>query len=166
MTSYLNFFIEANICLLILGGFYFIVLNKERSFRWKRLYILSVLLLSISIPLIQFENPFGSPISLPVANDIQAMILPEIVISAESSVTPPSAFDLSRGKLLAYIYGSGIVIFTTLFLYQLLQIFRFYQVRKKDKSIQGNHILIPTNGQFPTFSFFNLLFFDNTVDLT
>ncbi|MEM8564874.1 MAG: TonB family protein [Bacteroidota bacterium] len=166
MNSYLNFFIEANICLLALGGFYFLVLNKERNFAWKRLYILSIVVLSILIPLLQFENPFGSQVSLPVANNIQSMILPEIIISAEGNVAEQRTFDLSRGEIIGYVYGSGILILATLFLYQLVQIFRFYQLRKKDKSVEGSHILIPTHGQLPTFSFFNLLFFDNTLDLT
>ncbi|MEM7110307.1 MAG: TonB family protein [Bacteroidota bacterium] len=166
MNSYINFFIEANLCLLVLGGFYLLALSKERNFIWRRFYILAIVFLSISVPLLQFESPFSSPVNITVADGLQAMILPEVVITAEGEAVAAQTSSFSRAELIGFVYTAGILIFTTLLIYQLFQIIRFYQLRKKERSIQDSHIIIPTHGQLPTFSFFNLLFFDNTIDLT
>ncbi|MEL7003615.1 MAG: M56 family metallopeptidase, partial [Bacteroidota bacterium] len=42
----------------------------------------------------------------------------------------------------------------------------FYKIRKTKIENKGTYLLVPTDGQLPTFSFFRLLFFDNSVGLT
>ncbi len=168
MNSFTNFFIEANICLLLLGGFYFLVLNREMHFSFKRFYILLILAISILIPFLRFDNPFSEENGIPFVGQLQTMVLPEIVINEANgpseTVIPTSGF--STALFVGALYVSGVLVLLTVLCFQCFQILKLYRVRKKERTTSGKYTFIPTYGQWPTFSFFNLLFFDNTLNLT
>lgn len=167
MNSYINYLLEANLCLLIFGLFYYLVLRNDTNFRFSRYYLVGSALLTLTIPLLHFENPFTGDNALPLINDLQAITLPELVISdGETAATMTSEVSWSWITIAGFAYLSIVIVMLTLFLYQLYQVYQF-RALKKDVTIKHEgHTLIPTDGQLPTFAFFNMLFFDNTAALS
>ncbi|ELR73504.1 TonB [Fulvivirga imtechensis AK7] len=167
MNSYINYILEANICLLVLGLFYYLVLKNDTHFRFSRYYLTGTALLALILPLLHFDNPFAGENAVPIVSDLQALTLPELVIGVQNNSTPEaSTSGISWIMWAGFGYLSVVIVLLTVFLYQLFQIFQFRQLKKKAITKTEGYLLIPTDGQLPTFSFFNMLFFDNTALLS
>lgn len=167
MNSYINYLLEANLCLLIFGLFYYLVLRNDTNFRFSRYYLVGSALLTLTIPLLHFENPFTGDNALPLINNLQAITLPELVISdGEISTIATNETLWSWPLIIGIAYLSMVLVMLTLFLYQLYQVYQFRALKKDVSLTHEGHTLIPTDGQLPTFAFFNMLFFDNTAALS
>lgn len=167
MNSYINYMLEANICLLIFGLFYYLVLRNDTNFKFSRYYLLGSALLTLIIPLLHFSNPFTGENTFPLVSNLQTITLPELVISNEVSTGSSAEASIwSLSLVITIVYISVMLIMLTVFLYQIYQIISFKRT-KSDAIIRGSkHLVIPTDGQLPTFAFFNMIFFDNTAPLS
>lgn len=162
MNSLLNFLIEANICLVIFGAIYYLLLRKETDFNFRRTYLLLTVVLTLSLPLLSFN--FFATTDLKVISDIPTTILPEFTVGEDSVVN-----ENTNSNIVGYIpifYGVIAFVVAQLFIFQLMQIAWFTFSNKTSIKKQGNTYLIYTNGTLPTFSFLSLLFFDNSVKLS
>ncbi|GAA0189756.1 M56 family metallopeptidase [Fulvivirga kasyanovii] len=169
MSSYINYLLEANICLLIFGLFYYLVLRNDTHFRFSRYYLLGSAALTLVIPLLHFNNPFTGDNAIPLVNDLQAITLPELIINLNTN--PATEINGEAGvwslpMIIALVYLGVILVMLTLFLYQVYQIISFKRLKKDVTVRHGDHMVIPTDGQLPTFAFFNMIFFDNTAPLS
>ena len=77
MIELFNYFIEANICLLLFGGFYYLFLRKESDLKFRRYFILSTTVLSFLAPFLKFGFTSGSEGTI---TKISTSILPELVV--------------------------------------------------------------------------------------
>ncbi|UII30881.1 TonB family protein [Fulvivirga ulvae] len=169
MSSYINYLLEANICLLIFGLFYYLVLRNDTHFRFSRYYLLGSAALTLVIPLLHFNNPFTGDNAIPLVNDLQAITLPELIINLDNSPateTNGEAGLWSLPMIISLVYVGVIIVMLTLFLYQVYQIISFKRLKKDETIRHSEHLVIPTDGQLPTFAFFNMIFFDNTAPLS
>jgi len=165
MSSFLNYLIEANLCLLVFGSFYYLVLRKETDFKFRRYYLLVVLMLSLIAPLLQMGNFNLMPTS--EISELPSLVLPEFTVGeGDLEVTEGSAYTSVFFEYLQLVYWIIAAIIAQLFLFQIMQLgwLTFSNKTKVKKS--GSVYIIYTNGSLPTFSFFNMLFFDNTIDLS
>lgn len=168
MNSIITYFIEANLCLLIFGLIYYLILRNDNQFHFVRYYLIAASVFAVIIPLIEFSPPFQG--AFPIS-DFQALVLPEIVIGSEkaSSTIISDSTGISTLNWILWcggLYLTGVIIFFTLFIYQIIQIIRFISLRRADIVNKNEYFFITTNGQFPTFSFLNILFFDNSESLS
>ncbi len=169
VNSYINFLLEANLCLLLLGSFYLLVLRKERHFKLKRYYLLAGTAMSILIPFLDLANPFPGEYGTSFFYPFQSMILPGVTIVGSASYWQElgqSTIAFSLNDVFITLYGLGILVLLATFLFQLYRLFTFYRLRKSLQIVCPGYILVPTDGKWPTFSFFKLLFFDNTLTLS
>ncbi|MBL6448989.1 TonB family protein [Fulvivirga sp. 29W222] len=170
MNSYINYLLEANLCLLIFGLFYYLVLRNDTHFKFSRYYLLGSALLTLIIPLLHFSNPFTGTNTIPLVNDLQAITLPELLVNLNPNDEQLSHNSLSGiwsfPLLISLVYLGVIVVMLTLFLHQVYQIINFRRLKKDVIIRQTKHLIIPTDGQLPTFAFFNMIFFDNTAPLS
>jgi len=161
MTSYINYFIEVNCCLLVVGLLYWLLLKNDSDIRFRRIFILSGVIISLIAPLLQLSNL--SLFESSTLSEIPTTILPELVIGQQSSDTQlPN--DGMRYVPMGYLVIS--IILLQVFLFQLMQVAWFTLSRKTQIKKEGYYYIIETNGTLPTFSFFNLLFFDNSIPLS
>ncbi|MEJ2006401.1 MAG: M56 family metallopeptidase, partial [Cyclobacteriaceae bacterium] len=161
MSDYLIYLFEANCALLLLGFFYYAFLKSENDFRRKRLYLLGSTLFALILPLLHldFFQDQGETIK-----GIQTMVLPEIVIGGgeiNEAETVKESFSW-----VGMAYWSGVVILFLWLMFQIGQVIWFFSANSGRIIRQDGHIIIRTNGTLPTFSFFNLLFFDDSIELT
>lgn len=161
MNSVYNYLLEANLCLLVFGAFYYIVLKHETHFLFLRYYLIGSALLAVSIPLLQINNPFAEESTV-----LQPISLPEFVpVNIEATEVSQDAISWSWPMVAIIIYGTITAIFLSLLCWQIYQIFRFRSSKRKAMDKKDGYVLILTDGQLPTFSFFNMLFLDNSVAL-
>lgn len=161
MNSYINYFLEANICLLVVGLLYWLLLKKDTDIKFRRIFILSGVLISLIAPLLQLSNLnlfSASPLA-----EIPTIMLPELVIG---DPIQQAGGEVQNINYLVTGYAVVSVIVLQFFIFQLMQVAWFAFSRKTNIKKEGYYYLIETNGTLPTFSFFNLLFFDNSIPLS
>lgn len=166
MKAYLlSYLFEASVCQTTFYLFYCLFLRKETSFSFNRIYLLLSVLLAVVIPFIE----------IPVRED--AVYLPYQTAIADitpfSGESPTYVFVKEASEIkhyenyldsIFYLYvfiGSLLLI---RFLCQLAQLLYFYINSFSVK--HPDYRLIHTNGKLPTFSFFRLLFWDNSKALS
>ena len=162
MTDYIPYLFEANCTLLLCGLFYFLFLKKETDFKGKRFYILGSALLSLIVPMLSLN--FLLPEDPTPIQGMQAWILPEIVIGGGGEAETIQATSTSP-SIYSMVYMVGAIILTGWFLFQIGQVIWFYTLNYHRKHRKEGYTLLETNGTLPTFSFFRVLFLDNSIKL-
>ena len=162
MNSIINFFAESLICFSLFYLFFLIIQKRETCFQYNRLYLLGTASFSIVIPLINIPLRSTSE-TIQTLTIEQVMYLPEITIGAESNAVISNNWGLI---LIISIYLAGLAFFLIRFLYELYKILRLiFRNKKQIEKISGNIRVIKTNGQLPTFSFLNFIFWNNMSTL-
>lgn len=158
MTNYL---FESTLIIILSYLVYKFILKGEKSFQFNRFYLISCLLLSLFIPLIEFNNPTISnliePLSVKEAsNDIQN----QYVMEGESthSIKAEDSFE----SYFFYFYLLGLSIMKLRF---LKNIFHLFLLIKRNEKANHDMKVVLLNTPTPTFSFFNYLFIDQSTDL-
>lgn len=153
----MKYLLEVSVCLTIFYGGYILLFRQETFFQRNRFYLLLTAVLSLFIPLIQFDF-FGENSSI--------LLQPLKTISNQSNQMigiVETSYSVSWYQVLLWLYGVGALFFTLRLGWSLFQIYRLIQNSKIE--IHRDYFLIPTQGKLPTFSFFKYLFWDNTVQL-
>ncbi len=175
----LNYFIFHAISLLILWAFYQVFLKKDTFFERNRRYMLASMVIAVLAPLLDISLFLGNA---PEILDLQTFVLPEISIGEAES----AGWDWY--KIITSIYGVGVAISLILFLVRigklLLLISQFQRlagtsstdnvnssktkVSPVGKDLEGalKNIKVIPNENASTFSFFNYLFWDSSLNLS
>ncbi len=165
MKEFLIYLFEANVALLMFGAFYYFVLRKDTHFAMRRLYILSMTLFSLILPLLHFSLSFDAGNKAAVKS-IQTLMLPEIVITAGSVQENAGLVESTTLGWVSILYIIGTAILGIWFFFQIGQVMWFFLNSRTRIERYRDHTLIYTNGTLPTFSFFRLLFLDNSIPLS
>lgn len=165
MSNHINYLLEVNFCLLVLFTVYYLFLRKETDFKFRRGYLLLTLLISFLAPLLKLGNL--SPIDTQSISTLPAFLLPELFVgNAPVNLATETTVTESGTSYFTIGYWVIAAILLQFFLFKLFQIAWFILSNKTSITKKGNVFFIETNGTLPTFSFFNVLFFDNSIDLT
>ena len=159
MNTVFIYLLEASICLGVFYLFYWMVLHRQPSFQYNRVYLLATSALGWVLPLLNV--PFGSVGNSPTAGKTAAYLL---LSPAEIGSATAPAIDLVFWA--GAIYGIGILISLALYGKQFYRLYRVVQTSPAQPVPHNRYRLLYTNGQFPTASFFRYLFWDNTQPLT
>jgi TonB family protein len=161
-TAIINFIFESGISLTIFTLIYLLFLRKETFFHLNRIYLLVSLAISFVLPLVHFRlmtSPTTNMIGEVVvtAPGYQNLLQTVTVYGSKFSVAVERAIQ-SIGWI-RLIYLAGIVIFTLLFLFRLVQI-TFLIFNNKTETINGLRI-VRIDKDITPFSFFNFVFINN-----
>ena len=159
MNAYLNFLLEASIGLCLFLVVYQLLLRKETSFRFNRMFLLAGLIASIIFPLIKL-NTANSPIpSLKFSVD-QTVTEADLVYSTEA--LPQHTW--TTWEILTVIYGLGLLLFFIVFTVRLSKM--FITLRRSTQYEANHHHIVELSDTSSPFSFFNYIFIGNTPPLT
>ena len=149
---------ELTIMLGGLYGYYRLSLANEKRLEINRLFLLGSVVLSLILPLFDFELQLGS--SAISTYSLQTVFLDSIEINAQTSS------ELNWGmNILIVLYSTGFIIAFIRFCTYLWQIMNFInRAGVGEKTAQ--YTLIYTNGKISTSSFFSYLLWDNTTSLS
>lgn len=147
MDNLLLYVIEANLSIALLFGVYYLVLRNSPYFGWNRFYLLAALILSISIPLIDFSQ-FNANILYVV--QLEALnVGAQLNSTVQETAIPPTHIFL-------YIY---LIISTLMILKMMWHLVRILQIRAKSKvEIHPTTATRVYINPFQNFSFFGWLF--------
>ncbi len=166
MNVILNYFIEANLGLVLFYAIYKLLLNEETSFSFNRTYLIGSILISLIFPLVTIGS--GSPLPT-MSAVIPPHYLPELVITAEgkaaTEVDAVATQTLSFWAIIKWVYLTGFAFLLLRFILQVGKL--VWRIQSHDfASIHGNGKIIETNTPHPTFSFFNYIFIGNLNELS
>jgi TonB family protein len=162
------YLLEVNSCLLAFYLFYYLFLRKEKFFGWNRLFIAGAVVLSLALPLIEIPLP-GRVSYLPESAELPVLTI-FAADEAEWLPTPVTAAATGQEQELTLtegiwcIYVSICLLLFGRLLWQVARLLHFGYTHTRAEHRQ--YRLIDTHGKLPTFSFFRMLFWDNSQQLS
>ncbi|NTV82908.1 MAG: hypothetical protein HGA23_01230, partial [Bacteroidales bacterium] len=149
MSEILFYLLHSAAILTVLYSVYWLFLRKDTFFHVNRFYLLSSILLSILVPLLDIRLLTGGPVS-PVV-----IMLDPVLITPEK-MEKVTTGHLSLFEIAGVIYLTGVFIFSLRLIVQLVQLFILVR-RNKITHQDGANLVFVDKGYSP-FSFFNLIF--------
>jgi len=160
MNDLLSFFIEANLYLVCFYLLYQLLLSRDRHFRFNRAFLLGGILSSLVLPIISFSISASSGST----NTFEGYImLPAITITTVQ--TESVGFLLKWWHIIGIIYFAGFLFYLFRLLWQMAHIFRYLPILNSTRDRKNGYTLVITQGEIPTCSFFQFLFWDKTANL-
>jgi TonB family protein len=152
MNALIVYIVASVVSLGVFYAAYIALLRKEPLFRFNRIYLLSVLLLSYLIPLITFLPDSFSliPIKTTGTGFINAITLSPVVITATAGKMA------SLPVLLTYIYLIGMAYFTFRLIIRILSIYNLG--KNSDRSDENESFILWSNDNIPPFSFLRTMY--------
>ncbi len=152
MTIFFIYLLKVIICSAVLTAYYFLCLRNKVFHQWNRFFLLLVVLLSLTVPLLQFTI-FHTPEeaqqgAIKLLNAVYAEGEPVVILSQKNS------FYLSDWPV--YLYGSVSLILLCGFLLSLIKIFRL--IRQNCAQEVQKILFINTEVTGTPFSFFHYIF--------
>jgi TonB family protein len=149
MTSFIVYLLQSAALLAVLYTVYWLFLRKDTFFHVNRFYLLSSLVLSLVIPLLDIQIVARGPVS-PVI-----IMLDPVLISSEK-IEKVASENLSWFEIASVVYLTGVFIFSLRLVIQLIQLAIIIS-RNKITRREGSNIVFVNRGYSP-FSFFNFIF--------
>ena len=146
----LDYLLKSGGCLLVLYLFYVLFLEKENMHVYKRVYLLSIIVVSFGIPFITFTN------YVEVVAQIQPMIASNLPM--ELPIIPQ---EEERGYLpivLWSIYGLGVLLFGLKFIKNSYEI--VHKIKSNPKERKGETTSVLLNDDIVPHTFFNFIFYN------
>ncbi len=162
MNAYINYFIEANIGLVVTILFYQLLLRGETHFNFKRTFLLIGIFASLLFPLVKIQTQ--ASVIPSISQVVPTYFLPELVIGESAQNTETSA-PINGWIIAEWMYLSVSILFLALLLFRIVRI--SYYLKKSPSVIrEGKFKIIESDHDFPTFSFFHYIFIGNTSAFT
>ena len=155
MNTFINYLIEANLGLVFFMLIYWLFLEKENQFAFKRGYLLSSIAFSLTFPLLHLNFTVSKELIPSIGQVVPAYWLPEIIVNG-SGPSRDTETIFSVWVLLEWIYLFVGLVFATLFVFQLLSILRLF-IRSEIYHWK-NCLISESEEDKPTFSFFKFIF--------
>src|SRR6478609_2363775 len=161
MNAYVNYFIEANLALMITLLFHEVVLKTETHFGFRRSFLLVGISASLLFPLIRIQTT--STVLPSIGEIMPTYFLPELVIG--NAPVNAATSSLSYWIIIKWIY-LGISLLLLIRLLIKLSRILFYLRTAPSAIHQGKFRIIESSNDLPTFSFFHYIFIGNTSTFT
>ena len=158
------FLLQASLLLIGLYGVFYLLLRKSTLFQWNRVVLLSIMLLTVLLPLLSWPSFFTIPaIEIPLGSGLQesavgkhfASSSPEPRLVQTVSSTPNSIISINWGSVLLIGYLIGVLITALRFGYQLLALIDM--IRRSSWKKIGPFYYNYTNQDTAPFSFFHFI---------
>ena len=159
MNALAIYLLEASICLGVFYLFYWMMLRRQPSFQYNRMYLLATSALGWVLPLL--EIPITSASDNSAAGRAAAYLL---LSPAEAGAT--QATSINALYWIGGLYGVGMLTMLIVYGKQFYRLHRVVQTSRRPVVPHPRYQLLYTDGKFPTASFFRYLFWDNTQLLT
>lgn len=145
----LMYLIKANVVLVVLFGFYQLISAGDTFFKWRRLSLLTIYMLSLLLPTIDLSVLVNE--TAPLGNILPRMVynLPEVMVKPARD-----AFDWQR--LAVWLYAVVALALLLRVLWQVVVVCRLAQ-RSERATLHGTAVCLLT-GDYSPFSFFRWIF--------
>lgn len=156
--DFLIFLLKVSACLVLFYAFYMVALRKLTFFKFNRFYLLSSLLLSFVIPMLQFtiqrEIAEDKNTTIPFIGTANEVAFEKIGQSVDAGNSLPLS-TFNGLALLPYAYGLVAIGMLLIAIFRLLQLFIYTRGSQREKN--GLKLVLKNKG-FTNCSFFNYVF--------
>lgn len=154
MIAFLNYLVEANLGLCLFLIAYGIFLAKETDFQLKRGFMLIAMMGSLTFPLLHLGTV--SPVMPSLGNFVPATWLPEVEVYGDGVSAGEVTTSYSIWYFIFMFYSAGVGAFFILFVVRLMRL--LVMISRADTSRQDQYIVVESNENRSTFSFFRFIF--------
>lgn len=153
MNVFLNFQMEASLCILVSFLVYWVLFRKGTDFSFQRGYLLLAVLLSTFLPFIKVRG--GE--SIPSMSHAVPFLLPEVSVGSghQPSLTGPSTVAIWR--MISMLYLGVTTLLLIRFLYRVAKLVVFLRSSPYSQPNNSRYRMVKTSGAAPAFSFFNYI---------
>ena len=155
--------LEVALCITALSGFYLLFWKKETNFIFKRFLLISIPLLSVFIPLLNFNITLAK--EQPVL-EYMAYIPNQIISQSKEFLLPPNDIAMLPNEAISQapatiimwqvIAISWILVAFFMLLHLTISFWKIWKISQEaDSSTDGNYKLV--DDAIQSFSFFNLI---------
>ncbi|MCL2651566.1 MAG: TonB family protein [Candidatus Azobacteroides sp.] len=151
---------KVNIAIILMHGFYGLLVREDTFFQWKRFFLLSIPVIALLFPLVNISW-FPNQGTLPVSGNVifPSYYLNEVTITADAKQSTGNfSFTDYLPALLKGIYWIGATIILIRILAQIISVL-FLLIKTKKTKINGQTIYQKDGLQDP-FSFFRYIVLD------
>ena len=145
----LMYLIKANVVLVVLFGFYQLISAGDTFFKWRRLSLLTVYVLSLLLPTIDLSVLVNE--TAPLGN-----ILPHMVYNLPEVMVKPTRDAFDWHQLAVWLYAVVALALLLRVLWQVVVVCRLAQ-RSERATLHGTTVCLLT-GDYSPFSFFRWIF--------
>ena len=133
---------------------YDLFLQRETFFKWNRAYLLISPIAAIGIPFIKFQT-----IQTAVSQEFLVQ-LPEVLIDPQGFIDQQVVMS-APVDLVPYIFYTGVLLFSCLFLFRLYKIIKMIRSNKVVKMNKYNLVWLENGSS--DFSFLNYIFIQRVI---
>lgn len=145
----LMYLIKANVVLVVLFGFYQLISAGDTFFKWRRLSLLTVYVLSLLLPTIDLSVLVNE--TAPLGN-----ILPRMAYNLPEVMVQPTRDAFDWQQLAVWLYAVVALALLLRVLWQVVVVCRLAQ-RSERATLHGTAVCLLT-GDYSPFSFFRWIF--------
>ena len=145
----LTYLIKANVVLVVLFGFYQLISAGDTFFKWRRLSLLTVYVLSLLLPTIDLSVLVNE--TAPLGN-----ILPRMAYNLPEVMVKPTRDAFDWQQLAVWLYASVALALLLRVFWQVVVVCRLAQ-RSERTTLHGTAVCLLT-GNYSPFSFFRWIF--------
>ena len=145
----LTYLIKANVVLVVLFGFYQLISAGDTFFKWRRLSLLTVYVLSLLLPTIDLSVLVNE--TAPLGN-----ILPRMAYNLPEVMVKPTRDAFDWHQLAVWLYAGVALALLMRVFWQVVVVCRLAQ-RSKRTTLHGTAVCLLT-GNYSPFSFFRWIF--------
>ena len=145
----LTYLIKANVVLVVLFGFYQLISAGDTFFKWRRLSLLTVYVLSLLLPTIDLSVLVNE--TAPLGN-----ILPRMAYNLPEVMVKPTRDAFDWQQLAVWLYAVVALALLLRVLWQVVVVCRLAQ-RSERATLHGTAVCLLT-GDYSPFSFFRWIF--------
>ncbi len=139
----LNYFLEANIALVVVAIFYHVVLRNETNFKFQRFFIIAGIFCSLLFPLIQIK--IGN--DLPSVSGLVSYTLPELTVKEYLTL-----FEFKN--ILTIVYEVIALFILVRLVWNFSRLLKLWSINKSNNSMGRS--------EKGSFSFLNLIFIEHS----
>lgn len=164
MNTFLTYILESTICISVFYLLFRVLMRKETSFAVNRATLLTIVLASVIVPLVQLPQLMQTPVHVELIpefseNKIQIQNLPATENTASFEVQQPvgetasatNELTIPLETLLRYFYMAGVLVAFLLFIRNVIQIFMLS--RKATVQQMDGYRLLIVDREVPSFAF-------------
>ncbi len=164
MYSFINYLFQVSILSVVFIALYLLVFRKQTNFKINRFYIISGLVISWLIPLINIPLFLGTEIALPQIQEAlptESIVSDQIVNDAPVFIASAGTETMQNNKapfqwLNLYWLGAAFVL-----LRSLIVLAKIFLLRYKNQSTKIKSVRIISGYNIPAFSFFKWVFIND-----
>ena len=151
----MNYLLESTVCITIFYGLYYLIIRRLTFVRLNRIYLLSSLVIGLSLPLISYQ--IKEVVKIPARVEYEETSSIPLVMNSSTPLISnnPTEKPFDWSLVLQGIYVLGILFMLIKF---SIIVYKLLKIRRIDN---GNDF-ISTQSKYANSSFFNLIFIDDS----